>query len=198
MWIVPEPFESDRLLFEPLSMDHAEELFKTAPYDTFEYWGNFQPVDASFEAFSRFLEQKLALTDAVSYVVRDKTSQEVVAKSSMMEIRPGARGFEIGMTWISPQHRGTWVNPAKKLAMLTRGFDHNEAVRIQLKTDAGNLRSRRAIEKIGGQFEGILRAHRVRPNGEVRDTAMYSITNAEWPGVKKLLQERLEALCRNA
>ena len=90
------------------------------------------------------------------------------------------------------------MNPAKKLGMLERGFEHYDAVRIQLKTDSLNLRSRRAIEKIGAKFEGILRSHRIRPDGEVRDTAIYSITKDEWPDVKELLKQRLQRLSRNA
>lgn len=198
MWIQPEPFASSLLLFEPLTLDVAEELFATAPPETFDFYTNFQPADASLAAFREYLERKLQLSDAVSFVVRDAATRELVAKSSMMEIRPSARGFEIGMTWIAPAHRGTWVNPAKKLAMLERGFEHYQAVRIQLKTDSTNLRSRRAIEKIGAQFEGILRAHRIRPDGEVRDTAIYSITQAEWPSVKELLKQRLQSLSRIA
>ena len=198
MWIAPEPFSTELLIFEPLALDVAEELFATAPPETFEFYTNFQPVDSSFAAFKLYLEKKLLLPDAVSFIVRDSATRELVAKSSMMEIRPSARGFEIGMTWIAPAHRGTWVNPAKKLGMLERGFEHYDAVRIQLKTDSLNLRSRRAIEKIGAKFEGILRSHRIRPDGEVRDTAIYSITKDEWPDVKELLKQRLQTLSRIA
>lgn len=94
---------------------------------------------------------------------------------------------EIGHTWLTRSAIRTAVNTEAKLLMLTHAFETWEVLRVCLHTDARNARSRAAIERIGGKFEGILRAHRVAADFTVRDSARYSIMAAEWPDVKARL-----------
>ena len=98
---------------------------------------------------------------------------------------------EIGYTWLSHESVRTAANTEAKLLMLTHAFEHWDVLRACLHTDARNARSRAAIERIGGRFEGILRAHRLAADATPRDSARYSILAAEWPEAKRRLMERL-------
>ncbi|MGV3617100.1 MAG: GNAT family N-acetyltransferase [Fimbriimonas sp.] len=133
----------------------------------------------------------LRATGALPYViVRDG---EPVGVTTYLDIRPEHRGIEVGYTWIGRRHQGTMVNPATKRLMLGHAFDTLGYERVQLKCDGRNIQSQRAIEKLGGVKEGVLRRHMVLPDGFVRDTVMYSILAAEWPAVRDRLEARLAA-----
>jgi RimJ/RimL family protein N-acetyltransferase len=115
----------------------------------------------------------------------------VAGSSSYLDIAPADGRIEIGSTWYGDPWRGTRLNPCAKLLLLEHAFDVLGATRVQLKTDARNERSRRAIAGIGATFEGILRKHSLRADGPgLRDVAMFSIVDEEWPGVRALLEAR--------
>jgi RimJ/RimL family protein N-acetyltransferase len=98
---------------------------------------------------------------------------------------------EIGWTWLAPDAQRTGVNTEAKLLMLTHAFEVWRVHRVSLNTDARNTRSREAILRLGARFDGVLRAARVAADGAIRDTAAYSIVEAEWPEVKARLAARL-------
>src|SRR5262245_19976529 len=104
------------------------------------------------------------------------SSGRAIGSTRYLDIRREHRGHEIGWTWIAPEHQRTAVNTECKLLLLRRAFEELLALRVQLKTDLRNLKSQRAIERIGGRKEGVLRSHMVMPDGYLRDTVMYSIT----------------------
>jgi len=118
---------------------------------------------------------------------------EPIGSTSYLDIRPQHRGLEIGRTWIGKRWQGTVVNPESKYLLLRHAFESLGAVRVQFKTDANNIRSQRAIEKLGARREGVLRRYQVRSNGCHRDSVMYSIIDEEWPEVKARLEARLAA-----
>jgi RimJ/RimL family protein N-acetyltransferase len=95
-------------------------------------------------------------------------------------------------TWYAPDVWATTINPECKFLLLQHAFETWGALRVQLKTDIKNTRSQAAIRKLGAQYEGTLRNHRLRPDGTVRDTVMFSIIDREWPDVKAGLLRRLE------
>jgi RimJ/RimL family protein N-acetyltransferase len=128
--------------------------------------------------------------------ILDRTTGRAVGTSSYLDAQPEHRGVEIGFTWIAPAHRGTSVNPESKLLMLSHAFDEKGAERVQLKCDARNTQSQAAIARLGAVREGVLRKHRVLPDGFVRDTVMFSITRAEWPGVREGLGARIRRASR--
>ena len=99
---------------------------------------------------------------------------------------------EIGWTWLAQSAIRTPANTEAKLLMLAHAFEVWEVLRVCLHTDVRNQRSRAAIERIGGQLEGILRAHRIAADFIPRDSARYSIVAAEWPAVKERLQQKLD------
>jgi RimJ/RimL family protein N-acetyltransferase len=99
---------------------------------------------------------------------------------------------EIGYTWLSSDAVRTAANTEAKQLMLTHAFEVWRVLRVCLHTDARNDRSAAAIERIGGRFEGILRAHKIAADGTARDSKRFSIVSAEWPEVKRRLAELLE------
>jgi RimJ/RimL family protein N-acetyltransferase len=103
-------------------------------------------------------------------------------------------GCEIGWTWLTRSAIRTAINTEAKLLMMTQAFEVWRVLRVCLHTDARNVQSRAAIARIGGKFEGILRAHRMAADFTPRDSARYSILAAEWPDVKRRLSELLERL----
>lgn len=130
------------------------------------------------------------------FAVRLRASGEVVGSTTYCSIRAQHRGVEIGWTWYAPAHRGTSLNPACKRLLLGHAFETGlfagqPAMRVELKTDARNHRSRAAILKLGATFEGTLRHHVMMPDGFRRSSALYSILESEWTGVRARLDARL-------
>jgi N-acetyltransferase len=115
----------------------------------------------------------------------------VVGSTRYGNIDPPNRRLEIGWTWITPAYQRTAVNTEAKLLLLAHAFERLEAHRVELKTDALNEKSRKAILRLGAVEEGIFRKHIVTASGRVRDTVYYSIIDTEWPVVKARLESRL-------
>jgi RimJ/RimL family protein N-acetyltransferase len=126
---------------------------------------------------------------AVALAVR--VGDMLVGTTRFADFLPTLPAAEIGWTWLDRQQHGSGLNTTIKFLMLRQAFEHWELVRVQLKTAASNLRSQRAIEKLGAQREGLLRNHRRLADGRLDDTVLYSITEREWPAVKRHLEARL-------
>jgi RimJ/RimL family protein N-acetyltransferase len=109
-----------------------------------------------------------------------------------MNIDRTNRRVEIGSTWIAPPWQRTAVNSEAKYLMLRHAFEVWQCIRVELKTDGLNQKSRNAILRIGAKEEGTLRRHLVTWTGRVRDTVYFSILDSEWPDVKRALEGRLE------
>lgn len=126
------------------------------------------------------------------FVVLHKASDELIGSTRFLDIQWNHRKLEIGNTWFIPKYWGTEANLECKLLMLTFCFETLGTLRVQFKTDENNIRSRKAIEKIGGKFEGILRNDMVRENKTNRHSACYSIIEKEWSETKFKLTKMLE------
>lgn len=189
------PIPGYGITLEPLHVGHAEALLKAAgDPDTFR-WFTLPPETWDEAGFAGYAQQLIEHPAIEPFAVRLDTG-EIVGSTTYCDIRPEHRGVEIGWTWYAPDHRGTHLNPACKLMLLRNAFEteffaKGPAIRVQLKTDARNERSRAAILKLGATFEGIHRQHVVMPDGFYRATAMYSILDGEWPRVKAGLEARL-------
>lgn len=123
--------------------------------------------------------------DALPFVVL--MGGELAGSTRLGDLRPAHAGLEIGWTWLHPRWHGSGVNRRMKRLLLAHAFGELGMERVQLKTDLLNTRSQRAIEGIGAVREGVLRSHLRRPDGTMRDTVMYSVVRAEWPGVRARL-----------
>jgi RimJ/RimL family protein N-acetyltransferase len=198
---------------EPLALDHAEGLAAAAAGDRGSFGYTWVPDGtADARAYAELALAGRGTGRQVPFAVLDLRSGQVAGSTRFLDLDvfafppawpPGAgQGpepsderpptvAEIGSTWYGPAWQRTHVNTACKRLLLAHAFEQWQAIRVTLKTDARNARSRAAIERIGGQFEGIRRAHVMATDGTVRDSAYYSVTAAEWPVVRGRLQARL-------
>jgi len=128
----------------------------------------------------------------VAFAIVRRSDGVAVGSTRYLEIRRLHRTLEIGWTWLARDAQRTAINTEAKFLLLSHAFEVHGAVRVQLKTDERNEQSRAAITRLGAVFEGILRNYQTRAHdGYVRNTAMFSITAAEWPAVKAGLMARL-------
>ena len=177
------------VILEPLDPDHAQGLldagrdgaiWRYMPADAFE------TIDDSKAWIRNALDEQNA-GDRLAFAIVDPASGRAIGSTSYLEIRRRHRSLEIGWTWITPAFQRTGVNTQCKQALLAHAFDTLGAVRVQFKTDLRNIRSQRAIERIGGTREGTLRQSLILPSGYVRDSVYFSILDSEWPAVRERL-----------
>lgn len=130
------------------------------------------------------LLQKLQTGTMIPLVIEDLKSGRIAGSSSYMNIAEEDLCIEVGTTWIGKEFHGTGINHHMKYAMLHHAFDVWNFERVELRTDALNVRSRRAIEKIGANYDGMFKNHRFNKEGGRRDSVIYSILKQDWPGIR--------------
>ncbi|MBA3866842.1 MAG: GNAT family N-acetyltransferase [Solirubrobacterales bacterium] len=187
--------EGSAVVLEPLAEVHAEELWRAAQAP--EIWAWLAHLGSSREYFQQWLEMSLEAAAAGRegvFATRERSGGTLVGSTRYLNVRPADRVVEIGWTWLNPVVWGTGVNVEAKLLMLDYAFETLGCIRVELKTDARNERSRAAIAALPAQFEGVLRKHMTVPDVGVRDTAYFSVIDDEWPGVRANLQRRLDSL----
>jgi len=111
--------------------------------------------------------------------------------TTFMNIDATNRRVEIGSTWLSKSTQRTFINTESKLLLMAHAFEKLNCIAVEFRTHFINTQSRKAIERLGAKFDGILRNHSIMPNGTLRDTAVYSIIKSEWPTVKSHLNFQL-------
>ncbi|MEO5892943.1 MAG: GNAT family protein [Ferruginibacter sp.] len=121
------------------------------------------------------------------FLIFDKQANRVAGSTRYGNISFEHKRLEIGWTWLHPDFQGTGLNKACKFLLLQFAFESLGFNRVEIKTDAINLQSRKAILKIGAKEEGIFRKHQITSEGRVRDSAYYSIINEEWPLIKSTI-----------
>lgn len=178
---------------QPLTRAHAADLLSAAADpEVWKYLPIPQPKNLEdIQAFIASAERELATGSSVAFAIVDARSGKAVGSTRYLDIRPHDRGVEIGWTWLSREVWRTPINTECKYLLLRRAFEELSALRVQLKTDERNERSRAAILRIGASFEGVLRCDRVLWDGFVRSSAYYSVVHHEWPAVRAQLSERL-------
>jgi RimJ/RimL family protein N-acetyltransferase len=181
-------------VLEPLREEHREPLWEAAqdPRTWTWYRGDAATRDWFDDWFVDTPLRLAAAGEEAPLVTVDASTGRVVGGTRFLSLRPEHRGLEIGSTWLHPSAWQTGINVEAKLLMLGHAFEQLGCMRVELKTDARNERSRAAMEALGAQFEGIHRKHMLRPYG-IRDSAWYSVVDDEWPAVKTRLEERLAA-----
>lgn len=176
----------------PLEKSHFEELYAAASDK--KLW-ELIPVDCSKrETFNSVYNAAMLEREKGNqypFVILHKKTNKIIGSTRYFEIFPADKKLEIGWTWIISKFWATEVNFECKFLLMEHCFEILKARRVQLKTDQNNIRSRKAIEKIGGQFEGILRKDRIKENGDSRSAAYYSILDDEWETAKKNIISQL-------
>lgn len=167
--------ESDIALLRPIALAQPE---------LFRFMSTFIKSD---DDLKRFVLQALSDREdgkSIPFIIIDKSTNMPAGSTRFGNLEEQHKRVEIGWTWIGAEFHNTGLNKAMKYAMLQYAFETMDMNRVEIKTNEHNQRSRRAIESIGGQYEGLLRNHMVNDDGTSRNTVYYSIIKEEWPGVK--------------
>jgi RimJ/RimL family protein N-acetyltransferase len=176
----------------PLEPAHHDGLCEAARDG--ELWRLWYTSVPSPEGMAREIERRLELRaqgSMLPFTVFD-AAQRIVGMTTYMNIDAANRRVEIGSTWTAASTQRTALNTQCKRLLLGHAFERLDCIAVEFRTHRLNTQSRRAIERLGAQLDGILRAHMRMANGSLRDTAVYSITAAEWPTVKAHLDWQLE------
>ncbi|HEV2425490.1 MAG TPA: GNAT family protein [Terriglobia bacterium] len=197
--------ESRDIRLEPLELRHADGLVAAAAVDPSLY--QWSPVPQGKAATLRYVETALAWKQAgtaVPFAIVRLSDDVVIGSTRFWNLerwawppghpsfgRPTPDACEIGYTWFTRPSIRTGANTEAKFLMLQHAFEHWQVLRVCFHTDARNQRSRAAIQRIGGRFEGILRAHRMAADFIPRDSVRFSIIASEWPEVKAQLIRHL-------
>jgi RimJ/RimL family protein N-acetyltransferase len=188
------PLEGRFIRLESLTLEHAEPLAlagRSSEVWTYLRYGPLTTPEQMAAHIRSLLERKEAGTDLPFAVVRRDTGVPI-GMTRFLAIEREDSNVEIGGTWLD---RDLWRSPFNtdsKRLMFGHAFDTEGAERVQIKTDVRNLRSQRAIERLGAVREGVLRAHVVMPDGYRRSSVYYSVLPAEWPEVRARLDRLLE------
>jgi RimJ/RimL family protein N-acetyltransferase len=193
-WISPPLTLSGRVV-ELISFQESHYVELSALATDKRIW-EFYAYDASdpdkFKAIFQSAMTDLSNGNQFPFAIYHREHKRIIGSTRFMDIQVNHKKLEIGTTWLHPDYWGTPVNLECKLLLLTYCFETLLTHRVQLKTDEKNLRSRKAIEKIGGVFEGVLRNDMLRENGTHRHSAYYSIIDIEWHSKKRHLTKLFE------
>jgi N-acetyltransferase len=194
MWHeLAQPLAGRLIALEPIREHHRQAL-RAAAADPF-IW-RWMQIDGStpqgFDAWFGHALRETAAQREAPFVTTERDTGRVLGSTRFMSLRPEHRGVEIGNTWLARSAWSSGANVEAKLLMLERAFEHAGAMRVEFKTDARNVESRRALEALPARFEGIFRKHMLIHAG-IRDSAYYGIVDDDWPEVRANLERRLEA-----
>ncbi|HEY9141716.1 MAG TPA: GNAT family protein [Bryobacteraceae bacterium] len=193
MDIAPITLTGEAVRLEPLSPDHHAALCEIGFDPSIWRWTSVQI--ATPDEMRSYIEDALRLREAgaaLPFATVDVASERVVGCTRYGNIDHANRKLEIGWTFVAPQWQRTRINTEAKYLMLCHAFETLGSIRVELKTDALNQTSRRAITRIGAREEGTLRHHMICADGRYRDTVYYSVIAPEWPGVKAALETKLK------
>ncbi len=193
MPIDPVVFENGFVRLEPLIEGHREDL-RRAGRDP-DLW-RFASINQHGADFDAWMDERLAANAGaaeLTFAVFDKASGAVAGSTSYLAIVLAHKRLEIGWTWYAKRFWAGAVNPSCKRLLMAHGFETLGLNRIELKLDATNERSWKAVERLGAKHEGIFRQHMAMPDGRLRDTAYFSVIRPEWPAVRAGLDDRLSA-----
>ena len=188
----PVTLEGRYVRLEPLSLHHLDGLAEVG-LDS-DIWRWTTSIVRTREEMLAMIEEAAAARErglAIPFATVERASGRPVGSTRFGNIDPANRRVEIGWTWIAPPWQRTAINTEAKLLMLRHAFEALGCIRVELKTDALNARSRAAIARLGATEEGTLRRHAITATGRVRDTVYYSILEEEWPDVRARLERRL-------
>jgi N-acetyltransferase len=183
--------EGSVVLLEPIRRDHAAIFWDIAKDDLDNIFQWIPYRMKSPDDFQQVVDKAMAEQErgeSMVFATLERKSGRVIGGTRFMNIDRTNRRVEIGSTWIAPAWQRTAVNTEAKYLMLSQAFDVWQCIRVELKTDALNQKSRSAILRIGAKEEGTLRRHVITWTGRVRDSVYFSILDLEWPEVKANLE----------
>jgi RimJ/RimL family protein N-acetyltransferase len=191
--IAPVVLEGRGIRLEPLSGEHEVALSAAAADGKlWELWFTSVPGPGGMSAYVQEALDGLRDGHMLPWAVRDLASGAIVGTTRYHDIVPEIDRVEIGYTWYAQRWQRTRVNTTCKLLLLTHAFETLGCKAVGLRTDSFNFRSQRAIEALGAKKDGVIRHSKIRSDGSVRDTVVYSILATEWVDVRTHLELRLD------
>jgi N-acetyltransferase len=192
--VTPLTLDGSSVCLEPLRRGHAELLWRIAQDrldDIFRWIPYRMNAREDFEAIVGKALAEQERGESVVFATVERASGQAIGSTRFMNIDRANLRVEIGSTWIAPAWQRTAVNTEAKYLMLRHAFEVWRCMRVELKTDALNEKSRNAILRLGAKEEGTLRKHLITWTGRIRDSVYFSILDSEWPEVKSRLEARL-------
>lgn len=190
MQVLPVVLEGEQVRLEPFTLDYIEPLWEITK--DIESW-RYLPIDPkSKDDIHELLEGAIALAavqQGLGFCTFTKKPDQMVGFTGYWNLAPEHLRLEIGMTWLHPDRRRSFVNTEAKFLMTQHAFEELGCERVEFKTDARNSTSRAALRRIGAVEEGILRNHMQYPNGTRRDTVYFSFIRSDWPQIKQHFQK---------
>lgn len=180
---------SNGIILKPLTLTHASDLVEACQDG--ELWKiNVTSVPEPNKVID-YINTADSIPDRQAFVVIDERTGKAIGSTSFHDILPLTKRLEIGYTWYAKSYWQTHVNTTCKLMLLTYIFENLKYQTVGWRTDIENHRSQKAIERLGAKKDGIIRGNRVRRDGVISDTVMYSVLKSEWPQVKVELTKKL-------
>ncbi|MDA9278024.1 GNAT family N-acetyltransferase [Amylibacter sp.] len=182
----------DYVRIDPLSVNHLNDLQDVVRDGELNLlWYTFIPnADDMLEEINKRLRLQ-EMGSMQPFAIIDIATGLAIGMTTFMNIDATNRRVEIGSTWLSKSTQRTFINTESKLLLMAHAFEKLNCIAVEFRTHFINTQSRKAIERLGAKFDGILRNHSIMPNGTLRDTAVYSIIKSEWPTVKSHLNFQL-------
>ncbi|KON88815.1 GNAT family acetyltransferase [Sporosarcina globispora] len=187
-----QKLENNAVQLIPMGLEHAEGLFEAAQDKRIWEHMSVELTEKSCvrQYVQNALQKREQCTD-FAYVIVNKKTEKIIGATWFLDISEQHKRLEIGSTWLNPNFWRSNINTNCKYLLLKYCFEELSFNRVQIKTGHENLRSQKAIERIGGVKEGILRNHMIRKEGIIRHTVLYSVTTEDWSNVKKHFEEHL-------
>ena len=177
------------VILEPLTMAHAKGLSEACQDG--KLWTLELTSAPKPDCVIDYIQLADSMNNRIAFAVIDDVSGKVIGSTSYHDILPNAKRLEIGYTWYSQSYWRTHVNTACKLMLLAHAFETLKYRTVGWRTDGENFQSQKAIERLGAKKDGVIRGNRVRRNGVIADTVMYSMSADEWPEAKATLEQKL-------
>jgi N-acetyltransferase len=181
----------------PMERHHIHGLYEIGNEN--EIWNHLPKSVSSLNEMKSLVEEAMLIKETgveFPFVVLLRDNDKIVGSTRFLDISNTNKSLEIGWTWYNPSVWGTQINTECKYLLLKFCFETLNFLRVQFKTDDRNVRSQKAIEKIGGVKEGTLRNHMIRKDGTSRNSVFYSVIENDWVSVKDKLENTL-INCKN-
>ena len=181
----PPTLENEKIKLIPLEVHHSAALLEA---NDPEIWRFMLTEITTLEQMEQWVTAAIRLRDqqtAIPFAVVLKEQNKIIGSTRLFGIDLTQKSCELGSTWYSKDHQRSFVNSNCKFLILRHCFETLGMMRVQIKTDERNLRSQKAIERLGAVKEGVLRKERILSGGYVRNAVVYSIIDEEWPSIKE-------------
>jgi N-acetyltransferase len=191
-WFESQTLEGQYVRLEPLEPRHYPFILDALEPDIFTYM-NLDPLRNPKALTERTVLEQISKTSSkrLPFITYNLANNQIAGSTSFYLVREDSRTIEIGGTWVKKKYQGTHVNTEAKYLMFQHAFEIWKTVRVQIRTHNLNEQSKRSLEKLGAVKEGIIRHESLFHDGTYRDTALYSVIDSEWLGIKSLLEQRL-------